>query len=135
MAFATATKKKKNGKTLSTRYRDNEEEEDDDDARGESLIKFLIIQMCSVVVGVCTRIHCDNSLIIIFAFNRRCLQCSRIHWNLRRAHTKCVPVSQPEARTIDRAREKPIRKKRKQNPLSETNSAFIRRYIANDIVF
>lgn len=114
--------KKNNRNTLSTRCRDNEEE--DEDARGESLIKFLIIQMCSVVVGVYTRIHCDNSLIIIFAFNRRCLQCS-LHWNLHlhRAHTKCARC--PTARTIAVARENRSEEERKP---TETNSALIRRY-------
>lgn len=113
---------KKQQKYLSTRCRDNEEE--DEDARGESLIKFLIIQMCSVVVGVYTRIHCDNSLIIIFAFNRRCLQCS-LHWNLHlhRAHTKCARC--PTARTIAVARENRSEEERKP---TETNSALIRRY-------
>lgn len=81
------------------------------------------------VVDVYSRIHCDNSLIIIFAFNRQCLQCSLIHWNLH-YRTHCAQCTTP--RTINSAGENLSPKKNLSDLMKPIWHLF--GGIANDIV-
>lgn len=81
------------------------------------------------VVDVYSRIHCDNSLIIIFAFNRRCLQYSLIHWNLH-YRTHCAQCTTP--RTINSAGENLYPKKNLSDLMKPIWHLF--GGIANDIV-